>query len=129
MAWTNSLYAIPGIETDEDLSGSQFRFVRVTGANQVGVIAADTQAPIGVLQNAPDGSTSSIGANIMAIGVTKLVVGAGDLTAGQEVTIDANGLGINAGANTRVYGICLESADAGEIATVFVNCGSRRIPA
>ncbi len=118
MAWESPLYVIPGLVAGADLTESQFRFMQL-GANLAVTRAGIGDRTIGVLQNAP---ADTLGAEVMTAGVTKLLAGVGDLAVGDEVIPGANGTAIAAGAGDPAYGIVLEAAVAGDVATVLINC-------
>lgn len=86
--------------------GFQYRFVKVTGAHQVGL--ATTKASdlsVGVMQNKPQvtGQAATVGIR----GVTNVMAGAA-VTVGSAVTTDGSGRGIIGVVGTdRVYGIAL----------------------
>lgn len=115
MAYEVPLGLVGTMTASADLSGQQFRFVKISGANTVTVTAASTDPSIGVLQNKP---TSGQEASVLILGVTKCTAGAA-VAAGAEIMADANGRGITAtsaaGAN-RVLGVAIDAAaNAGEI--------------
>jgi len=109
-----------------DLSAStnQFCFVKPDGVNDFSVIlcAAATDVPIGVLQDTP-----SLGqaATVESIGISKVIAG-GTITVGQEVGTDASGhaVPLTPGTDTTkfVVGRALQSAVAGDIFSVFLDC-------
>lgn len=111
-------FMVPGLTAAADLSGQQYRAVRVTGDFAVNVANAAGQAVIGVLQNKP---TSGQPAEVMSMGVTKVLAGAA-IAAGAEVMAGADGRIITAAtAGSNVIGICMEAAaNANEIVTVLL---------
>src|SRR5258705_7006664 len=99
-------YEIPGhpkpaVVTAADLSTKQFRFVKHTADNTVNVCAAATDCPSGVLQ---DKSASGVAADVMSMGLTKLVAG-GTIAAGDRIGTDANGAAVKLteGTDTTKY--------------------------
>lgn len=122
MAWELPNFCIGSLTAGADLSGSQFRCVKVTGDNTVGL--ADTQGEVilGVLQGKPAAGEA---ADVTVVGVTKVVAGAA-LTAGETWGTDAQGRAVPVTPGTGgavgdfVAGVVLEGANAGEIATVTV---------
>jgi len=80
-------------------SGKQYRFVRVTGADQAG-LTATAGASIGVLQNKPQkiGAAATVGIR----GVTNVIVDALPIAAGDGVEA-----GTNAGARVLAAGVRL----------------------
>ena len=103
-----------------DLSDYQYHFVKISADNTVAICAADTDVPIGILQNAP--SAAGDACEVMTFGVSKLMVGS-DITAGELVGTDAAGEGEpkTIGTDTTKY-VCAQAivgADDGEYATVI----------
>lgn len=97
-------------------SGNIFRFVKVTGANTVGLAGAGQDA-IGVVQNKPQGVDHA--ATVAIRGVSNVVVGAGGITAGTYVEADANGQAI-AETTGAILGVALADGSAGEIVPVLL---------
>ena len=106
-------------------STGQYLFVKSSGANLTYIpVSAVTDLPIGVSQNNP---ASSGALEVAVAGVTKIKIGSGGLTAGQEVGSDNQGKAVASapsatGANYGqfVRGICLEGGAAGELATILL---------
>lgn len=102
--------------------GNQYRFVKITGVNQVGL--ATTKASdlsVGVMQNKPQvtGQAATVGIR----GFSNVMAGAA-VTAGNTVTCDANGRGIAAAGVEKVYGIAVTSASgANELFVVALTVG------
>jgi hypothetical protein len=108
-----------------DLSAKQYTFVKLNSSGQAIAVAAATDRPIGVLQNAP---TSGQEAEVLVVGGTKLVAGAA-VTEGAVVGTDGSGKGValTVGTDTTKYILgtsLLEVAADGEVTTVVVNCAS-----
>lgn len=99
------------LEAGADLSASQYRFVKVTGGQTCGAVAAATDHPIGVLQNKPDAAGRA--AAIMVEGISKAKAGAA-IAAGANLTIDAVGRVVTAVATNRIYAIALQAAGAAD---------------
>jgi hypothetical protein len=104
-----------------DLSAKQFHFVVLASATQVNVATAITNAPIGILQNAP---TSGQQAIVRISGISK-VVADGTLAAGNFIgtSADAQADAISPGTDTTVYmtGQCVQAAAAGQTTTMILN--------
>lgn len=116
MAYSKVGATIPGLVAGADLTGAQFKFVKLTGDGTIG-LAGDGEAAIGVLQNKPNTNEA---ATVWGAGsVTKLVVGE-TLVAGDKVASDASGEGATATTGESVRGQCLEGAAIGSLATVYV---------
>lgn len=122
-------YEVPGFtrsyEAVADLSGSHFRFVKLTGAKIVGAVTAATDNAIGVLQNKPlepgvgvyKGAQNN-SATVMLSGVSRVVAG-GAVAGGVPVTIDATGAVVAAGAGAKVVGVTETAASAaGQLVSV-----------
>lgn len=122
-------YEVPGFKigtltASSDLSGSQFRYVKVSGSGTVTICAAASDVPLGILQNKPKAGEA---ADVMVTGISKLAAGAA-VAAGAEVGSDATGRGIAGATGTRVMGQALEAASAaGQIIAVALPFG-RAVP-
>jgi hypothetical protein len=132
MAWEIPSFSPGGLKASADLSAKQYYGVKVSGANQVGVVAVDGEPGLGVLQNAP---TSGEAAEVMMSGITKVLVGTtlpnAETIAGvaqqQAWGFDANGKAkpiqrssTGADLGDFIMGFVIEGAVAGEYATVTV---------
>ena len=127
MAWESPCYKIPGLVAGENLAAAQYRFVKLSANNTVVRCDAITDVPIGVLQNAPAAGDA---AEVLAIGVSKVRVGAGNIVANNIIGTDRDGhADVKAvGVDTTHYGvgICVEGAEAGHIGSVFINITPNR---
>lgn len=128
MAWESPCFKITGLVAGGDLAAAQYCFVKLSADNTVIRCDAVTDMPVGVLQNAP---ALGDAAEVMAIGVSKVRVGAGgNIVAGNIIGTDGNGqAGVKAaGADTTHYGIgiCIEGADVGHIGSVYINITPNR---
>ena len=100
-----------------DLSGYQYRFVKLTADNTVNVCGAGEQA-IGVLQNKPTGAGQA--ARVRVLGVSRVVAG-GSVTYGQKLGTDANGAGVAKTADKAIYlGIVIDGVGSGETITALI---------
>lgn len=122
MAWELPIMKLPGMSAGADLSAQQFRAVKITAANTVGAIAADTDSPIGVLQNNP---TAGQTAEVMTMGVTRMAASAA-IAVAASVGIAADGRAVTRALGTdttkHVIGTALEAAGAaGDIIAVYIN--------
>ncbi len=70
-----------------DLSAKQYHFVKLNSSGQVVSVAAVTDKPYGILQNAP---TSGLAAEVMLMGISKVVADA-DLAIGDQVGSSSDG--------------------------------------
>lgn len=115
-------FDIPGrirsIEATGDLSASQYKFVKMSGATVVAVTAATDDA-IGVLQNTPNkaGTTfqggSGSAAAVMLDGVSRVKAGKA-LTAGTAVYLDTSGRVTDVAVDGKCVGITLGAAGAAD---------------
>jgi len=109
-----------------DLSTKQYTFVKLNSSGQVVAVAADTDSPIGVLQNNP---TSGQEASVTIVGGTKLVASASAVL-GTVLAIgtSAAGKGVNRPVtDTTKYtlGVYLEAPGAdGDIVAAVINCAN-----
>jgi hypothetical protein len=106
-----------------DLSSSQYKFVKLNSSGQVVSIAANTDIPYGILQNAP---ASGGQATVALCGVSK-VQGDADLAKGNVIGTSADGqaAAYANGTDTTKYivGHVLEdNSAAGGLATVAFSC-------
>lgn len=106
---------LPGSLTPN--SGKQFRFVKVTGANQAGLCtAAANERPVGVLQNKPQHSGDA--ATVGYAGISMLEAG-GTITAGDGLKIDNTGRPVTWVAGTDdqdlLVGVAVTSAAIGQL--------------
>lgn len=128
-------YEIPGFNISlvaaESMASAQFYFAKVSGDNGAAICTELTDMPCGVIQNKP---ASGGAAEIMVMGVTKVLVGAGGaLVAGNLVGCDADGkaVAVDPDGTSDYYwvGQCLEGAAAGEYATILINAANPCIQA
>jgi len=114
------------MEAGEDMSSSQYYMVDVSAADKVDLVDAATDAPIGVLQNAPESGQAAL---VRITGHTKVVVGA-PVSVNDKVMPDASGRAVTAtpGSDTTKYivGTVTKAADAaGEIAEIVLQLSGR----
>lgn len=121
-------YEIPGLvltmESAADLSSHQYKFVKLDSNGKVAAIAANTDKPFGILQDAP--AAADRACQVMVMGVSK-VQGDADLSKGAQISTSADGQAVAAvpGTATTQYivGEVLEDNSAANgIATVAFNC-------
>jgi len=108
-----------------DLSALQYTFVKQNSASQVVAVAAATDVPIGVLQNAP---TSGQEAEVLVVGGTKLKAG-GTITQGTNFFIGTSSAGaavaLSVSDTTKyVLGVPLATAASGDIMSAIINCST-----
>ena len=121
-------YEVPGMlvtyQAAQDLSGQQFRFVKLDANGQIAPITAVTDIPIGVLQDKP--SAQGRAGAVMLDGISK-VVGGANLAKADQVGPDAQGRAVAyvAGTDTTKYkcGQILEdNSVAGGLCTMAFDC-------
>lgn len=87
---------------ETDLSARQYTYVKLTSNKVVAAGAGD--APVGILQNAPNGSsTAPATAVVRLFGASKLKLG-GTVAQGNFLKSDANGKGVAVAAQHDQYG-------------------------
>ena len=116
MAYEQTLRTI-GVPASADLSASQFCFVAVNANGQLALPAAGGDAD-GILQDKPNaaGAVGEVG----ILGVSKLVVGAGGVTAGDLLATDVNGKAVTAAAGNKILGRALTTGAAGTIIPALI---------
>jgi hypothetical protein len=132
MAWEYRILDLPGALAGSSFtsgngynSTGQFLIVKSSAVNNTFIpCTAHGDRPSGIAQNNP---ASGSGLQIRKIGVSKVVIGSGGLTAGDEYGTDTQGKAVrkaptNTGADIGDYvlGEVLEGGAAGELATVTV---------
>jgi hypothetical protein len=95
----------------------QFLLVDVSADTVVTKASASGQACLGILQNKP---VSGDVADVMVVGVSKLVAGAGDLAAGALFMAHTDGTGVTAAGVKTSMGMVIIGAAAGKLATVML---------
>lgn len=120
---TLALYTgVPGLPgSASPNSGNQFRFVKITGAHQVGLSSAATnEISIGVVQNKPQ--VTGQAATVAIHGVSMVQAG-GTVAAGNPVKVDATGRAVAAtpGTDNALYvGVAIGSAAVGQLVPVLL---------
>ncbi len=121
-------YEIPGqqvsFQAAADLSGQQFRAVKLDANGQIAAISAITDRPQGILQDKP-GGVGRAGC-VMLDGISKMVGGA-NLAKGDLIGVDNQGraVAVVPGTDTTRYiiGVCVEdNSVAGGLITVQFDC-------
>ena len=100
-----------------DLSAKQFYVVKCSADGAFNLTGSAGEAMLGILQDKPE--SGQVG-NVMGVGVSKVMVGTGDLAADAEWQAGADGKAIAAASGDIVGGTVLIGAAAGEYATVTV---------
>lgn len=126
MAYEISNYSVKvTLVAAADLSAKQYHFVTIDNDGKAAVVSADTDRPVGVLQNSPDTGEE---AEVLIVGGTKLVASAavnegailGTASTGRAVTRV-----VSTDATKYILGTALTAAGAdGEYFTAAINCAS-----
>lgn len=103
-----------------DYTAKQFHLMDVSADTVVTIAGTSGQACLGILQNKPN--TGEV-ADVMALGVSKLVAGTGDLAAGALFMAHTDGTGVTASGVKVALGMVIIGATAGNLATVMLNPG------
>jgi hypothetical protein len=125
MAYEIPLFSIT-LPAQGDLSAKQFYFVKVNSSGQAEVCSANTDIPVGVLQNAP--SAAGQAAEVMVVGISK-VSGDADLTKGNQIGTSADGQAAAyvAGTDTTKYivgQVIEDNGAAAGLVTALINCAN-----
>jgi hypothetical protein len=126
MAYEISNYSVKvTLVAAADLSAKQYQFVKLDSAGKAAVVAANTDRPIGVLQNAPLAGQE---AEVLVVGGTKLVAGEA-VTEGAVISTTSAGkadsIAVGSATTQYILGTALtEVAADGEILTAVINCAS-----
>ena len=100
-----------------DLSASQFCFVVVNNAGQLALPAAGGDAD-GVLQDKPNAAGQA--GEVAILGVSKVVVGTGGVTAGDLIATDNAGKAVTAATGNKILGRAMATGAAGTIVPVLI---------
>lgn len=125
MAYEFSNYSVKvTLVAGADLSAAQYKFVKLNSSGEAVAVAAATDLPIGILQNAP---TSGQEAEVLVSGGSKLVLG-GTVAAAGVVGTSSSGAGVAIvhGTDTTKFalGQAITGGASGEIVTVVVACSN-----
>lgn len=126
MAYEISNYSVKvTLVAGADLSGAQYKFVKLNSSGQAVVCSGATDLPIGVLQNDP---ASGAEAEVLVVGGTKIIAGA---AIGEGAQIGTSSAGkaaaLVAGTDTTKYvagALLTESGADGDIVTAVINCAN-----
>lgn len=119
-------FQITGMVAGQNLSAKQYYFVKpASTAGAVIVVAATTDHPLGVLQNAPEAGQE---AEILAIGETKVVCASTAVSFGDDIGWNAEGqANTRSAAGSRSAATALEASSSdGDIVRIFVHGYWRR---
>lgn len=121
MAIEQPLFNIGFCTATASLLTKQFYCVKVSADHEVNICTSAGEHFLGVLQNKPDITEV---ADVMQIGVTKVMVGVGDLVAGAIWETAADGTAITATSAKVGAGTVIIGGVAGTLATVTVGLQS-----
>lgn len=110
---------------DSNLSSKEYYFVTLdtSDSDLVVNLAAAATAPLFILYEGVDGSSSEGIGSIFAVGFAKLKLG-GSVSRGDRLTSDSNGKGIATTTNNDWYGaIALEGGVSNDVIEVLVAVG------
>jgi len=108
------------LPTTANLSAKQYRFVKRDATTGNIVACGANEQPLGVLQNAPNGSSREAVAEVRISGVSKLKL-AGTVTPSSWVQCDTNGEGTPNTTNNRPSGaMALSDGTSGDLIAVLV---------
>lgn len=117
---------VPGLPGSANPNGgNQYRFVKITGAHQVGL--ADTtsnEIVVGVVQNKPQETGAA--ATVAIRGVT-LVEAGGNVSAGEAVKTNSSGKAVKATLPTDaalVVGVAVTGGASGKLISVLLRLGA-----
>jgi len=116
MAYEQNLRSI-GVPASADLSASQFCFMTVNGSGQLALPAAGGDAD-GILQDKP--AAAGVEGELAVFGVSKLVVGAAGVTAGDLLMTDAAGKAVTATTGKKILGRALATGAAGVLIPALI---------
>ncbi len=114
MAWEKPLENL-SLVAAADFSAKQFYAVKID-ANGAAALAGAGDNAVGIMQDNP--ASGTIG-NVMTLGVSKAVYG-GTVTAGDNLSSDANGKLITTAGSAAAIAVALESGSVGEIHSVLL---------
>jgi hypothetical protein len=116
VAYEQTLRTI-GLPASADLSASQFCFVAVNANGQLALPSAGGDAE-GILQDKPNAAGQA--AEVGILGISKLVVGAGGVTAGDLLATDVNGKAVTAATGNKILGRALATGTAGTLIPALI---------
>lgn len=125
MAYEIGAYAVKiTLVAAADLSAAQYKFVKLDSNGKAAAIAAATDLPIGILQNAPKSGQE---AEVLVAGGSKIVLG-GNVAAGAVLSPKADGTGVSITTGTdttkHAVGQVLVGGASGEVGTAVITCAN-----
>lgn len=121
MAYEETLTCI-SLAAGSDMSSNQYKFVKLASDGQFD-LAGDGADVDGVLQDKP--SAAGYSGQVAIAGVSKVVIGSGGVTVGDDVASSSAGTAITAATGDTIVGRALETAAAGTIGTVLLLLGNK----
>ena len=116
MAYEQTLRTV-GLPASADLSASQFCFVAVNADGNLALPSAGGDAD-GILQDKPN--ALGVFGEVGILGVSKLVVGAAGVTAGDLLTTDTAGKAVTAASTNKILGRALASGASGVLIPALI---------
>lgn len=119
MATQLPLFTLPGFKAGADMSDDQFHLVKITDDEEVQTVDNVDDIPLGVLQNAP---TSGETAQVMHLGISKVVADTDGISAGSYVVMTGDGQVEDAGTSESelVIGVGVDEASDGNIGSILL---------
>lgn len=109
--------------TDADLSALQYCFVKID-TDELLVACGAGEVPIGILQNAPNGSVKRAIGTVRLFGASKLKLGGTIVPTLPYIKSDGSSLGVACASNKDAYGAIAKSGGvSGDYLTVLVQNG------
>lgn len=102
-----------------------FRFHVINSSGQFAQNAVAAGDCAGVSQNNPSASGQACEC-MVGIGVTKIKLGSGGITAGQPIASDGSGQGIYAATGDRILGYALNTGVSGDIVSMLFQKGAEK---
>jgi hypothetical protein len=116
MAYEQTLRTV-ALPASADLSASQFCFVAVNADGNLALPSAGGDAD-GILQDKPN--ALGVFGEVGILGVSKLVVGAAGVTAGDLLTTDTAGKAVTAASTNKILGRALASGASGVVIPALI---------
>jgi hypothetical protein len=111
------------LPTDADLSALQYHFVKCDATDNKVVACGALEKPLGILQNAPDGSSSDATACVRVYGISKLKLDEA-VVHGNFLVCTATSKGEVADAANEEYGaVAIGSGADGDLLDVLIQRG------
>jgi hypothetical protein len=120
-SYEESLVCI-SLPASTDHSSNQYKFVTVNSSGQVALTGNGAEVD-GVLQDKPAAANRQ--ASVAISGVTKVLLGTGGVTAGDDVASAASGLCVTAATGDVIVGRALQTGSSGDIVAILLKLGNK----